>query len=51
MRKPKANDEEEWIPDLLKKIENSSTEECTISCSNSNENLTRFIHISLWKFC
>ena len=32
MRKLKANGKEEWILDPLKKIENSSTEKCTIHC-------------------
>ena len=32
MRKLKANGEEEWILDPLKKIENSLTDKCTIHC-------------------
>lgn len=41
MRKSNVINEEEWIANPLKKSENSSTEEGTIYCSNSNEDLTR----------
>ena len=41
MRESKANDEEEWVPGPLRKIENSSTEKCIIYCSNSNKNLAK----------
>ena len=38
MRKLKANGKEESILDPLKKIENSSTEKCTIHCKKNKNN-------------
>ena len=48
-RKSKANDEEEWAPGPLKKIENSSTKKCIMHCSSSNKNLTRVQLCESWR--
>ena len=49
MRKSKANEEEEWTPGSLKKMENRSTEKLILPCSNRNENLTRLQSYESWK--